>query len=116
MFLIDHTVALVHAARRPLHAWQSLVCESALTMAGCYDSQLTPEVPMSTEPPPRPPPRPLRAAAIILSVVLAAIVICIGGATFFGGTKVRTLFAVSAEALGGAEAPPPDAGADGGAR
>lgn len=56
--------------------------------------------------PNQPPRRMLGPLAIILSVVLGLTVICIGGATFLGGTKIRPLFGMSADALTG----PLDAG------
>jgi hypothetical protein len=45
---------------------------------------------------------------VILAVLLGLGVIAIGGATFFGGTKIRPLFGLSADAL---EAGAGDAGA-----
>lgn len=64
----------------------------------------------------------MKRLAIVLSVVLGATVVCLGGATFLGGTKIRRLFGESAEALAGPEptAPVPtrkrvtDFGADAG--
>lgn len=37
--------------------------------------------------------------AIVLALLLGLTVIAIGGATFFGGTKIRPLFGMSAAAL-----------------
>lgn len=37
----------------------------------------------------------------MLSLILGAGVVCLGGATFLGGTKTRALFGASADALAG---------------
>lgn len=46
-----------------------------------------------------PPRRTLGPLAIALAILLGLVVIAIGGATFFGGTKIRPLFGLSAAAL-----------------
>jgi hypothetical protein len=48
----------------------------------------------------------MRRLIVLWSAALAAVVVLISGATFIGGTKIRPLFGLSAEALAGSEAPP----------
>ena len=67
--------------------------------------------PMSVQDPARPPSTLFRTVAVVLALLLGLVIVSVSAATFFGGTKVRTLFGVSAEALAGQ-----DAGHDGGSR
>ncbi|ATB47190.1 hypothetical protein [Corallococcus macrosporus] len=60
----------------------------------------------------------LRQVTIVIALIGLAVVVVTGAATFFGGTKVRPLFGMSADALAGTSikdrtmriTPEPDAG------
>lgn len=43
----------------------------------------------------------MKRLTIVVAIVVGAILVCLGGATVLGGTKMRRLFGASADALAG---------------
>ncbi len=51
----------------------------------------------------------MKPVSIVVAVIVGALLICFGSAVFLGGTKMRPLFGMSADALAG-PTPTRDAG------
>lgn len=43
----------------------------------------------------------MKRLTVLIAIVAGAVLVCMGGAVFLGGTKMRRLFGASADALAG---------------